>query len=68
MRDISKVTHTDGISYCDVCGYWISQSTDECSLSCPTKTKRPSARAEPQPRTWSYEDIRAAFERDREGL
>lgn len=31
-------------------------------------SKRPSARAEPQPRTWSYEDIRAAFERDREEL
>lgn len=30
--------------------------------------KRPSARAQPQPCTWSYEDIRAAFERDREEL
>jgi hypothetical protein len=27
--------------------------------------KRPSARAEPRPRSWSYDDIKAEFERNK---
>jgi hypothetical protein len=35
-RDLSKVTHVDGVSYCDVCGYYID-SQDNCSPTCPAK-------------------------------
>lgn len=68
MRDLSKVTYVDGCSYCDVCGYCLIESTDECSSNCPTKTKRAAARAEPLKPKVSLDDIEAAFERNKEGL
>lgn len=67
MRDPAKITQGNGVTYCAVCGFYITPS-GLCHSKCPTASKRPSARAEPQPRTWSYEEIRAAFERDREEL
>ena len=71
MRDLAKVTHVDGVSYCDVCGYWID-AYDTCSASCPTASppapNRASARAEPRKPKVSYADIKAAFERNKEGL
>lgn len=65
MRDLGKVTHVDGVSYCDVCGYCID-ALDMCSPQCATqRRKQPSARAEPKQPKVSLEDIAAAFERNK---
>lgn len=45
-----------------------SMRKEEVTCATCLEPKRASARAEPQPRTWSYEEIRAAFERNKEEL
>lgn len=60
MRDPWKVTHVDGCSYCDVCGYWID-ANGSCRPDCASQDRRPSARAEPRKPKVSLADIAEAF-------
>jgi hypothetical protein len=64
MRDLGKVTHVDGCSYCDLCGHWID-ANGACRPDCSPQLKRPSARAAPRKPKVSLDDIERAFARNK---